>query len=269
MHVRVRFAPSPTGLLHLGGARTALFNFLFARQHKGSFILRIEDTDTARHSESALLTFMEGLRWLGIQWDEGPGADGPHTPYVSSQRQLLYQERLKYLVDHGYAYPCFCSRDRLDSLRSEAKQQRQAFRYPGTCRSLSTEEVTARHAAGEEATIRFRIPEKEDKSITFPDMVRGNVTFAYEDLGDFVIAKANQQPLYNLAATVDDIAMGITHVIRGEEHLSNTPLQILLYEAFAYTPPSPERTTETSCRKRLANNKREASTSAMPGRSRA
>ncbi|WP_149452931.1 glutamate--tRNA ligase [Pasteuria penetrans] len=235
MHIRVRFAPSPTGHLHIGGARTALFNYLFARQNRGTMILRIEDTDTVRNQAKAQETLLSGLRWLGIEWDEGPDAGGNYGPYISSQRSHIHQEQLQRLLRQKNAYPCFCSPKRLDDLREQAKQENKPFQYPGTCRLLTKQEIADRLASGEKPAYRFRVPHGETVEIV--DSVRGTVSFSTDDLGDFLIYKANQQPLFNFAVTVDDILMKITHVIRGEEHLPNTPSQILLFHALGHTPP--------------------------------
>ncbi|MEN9406427.1 MAG: glutamate--tRNA ligase [Bacillota bacterium] len=227
MSVRVRFAPSPTGLLHLGSARTALFNYLFAKKHGGSYILRIEDTDVARNQMEATQNFLENFRWLGLLWDEGPKVGGAYGPYYSSQRLVLYQQYLQQLLDAGQAYYCYCSKQELESERKAAIERGVHYRYSGKCRN--------HQQPGKTGVVRFKVPQGQE--LIFKDQVRGEVSFKSDDFGDFIISKADGMPVYNLANVVDDALMKITHVIRGEEHLSNTPLQLMLYEALGWQPP--------------------------------
>lgn len=237
--MRVRFAPSPTGQLHVGNARTALFNWLLARGQEedtpGIFILRIEDTDVERSTRESEEAIARDLRWLGLDWDEGPDAGGPHGPYRQSERLHLYQSYAKELLGAGSAYYCFCSTEQLEAERQAAVAEGRPVQYSGACRSLSREEVTTRIAAGEQPAIRFRVPEGRD--IVFTDLVRGEVRFQNEVIGDPVIVRADGAPAYNFAVVVDDALMEVTHVIRGEDHLSNTPRQLLLYEALGFPPP--------------------------------
>lgn len=224
--VRVRFAPSPTGYLHVGGARTALFNWLFARQNKGTFILRIEDTDKTRSTPEALSAIIESLNWLRLTYDEGP--------YYQSQRLELYKKFIDRLLKEGKAYYCFCSPELLQQKREAALAAKIAPKYDGTCANLSKKEVERRLAAGEKAAVRFR---KLPGITEVNDLVRGKVVFDNEIIDDFIILRSDGMPTYNFTVVVDDIDMGITHVIRGEEHLSNTPKQLMLYSALGYQPP--------------------------------
>jgi nondiscriminating glutamyl-tRNA synthetase len=235
MSMRVRFAPSPTGQLHVGNARTALFNWLLARGSGGAFILRIEDTDTERSTRESEAAILRDLRWLGIEWDEGPDAGGTHGPYRQSERLHLYQSYAKELLGADAAYYCFCSTAQLESERQEAVAAGRPARYAGTCRRLSREQAADRIAAGERPAIRFRVPEARD--VVFNDVVRGDVRFHTDVIGDPVIVRADGHPAYNFAVVIDDALMEITHVVRGEDHISNTPRQVLLYEALGFTPP--------------------------------
>jgi len=235
MSVRVRFAPSPTGWLHIGGARTALYNFLFARKHGGKFILRIEDTDRSRSTEEAIKAIIDDMKWLGLFWDEGPEVGGPYGPYRQIERTELYQQAVQKLVSSGAAYYCFCTPEELEKMRSEALAQKKSFRYPRKCRALSDAEVNERLKRGEKAAVRFKTP-LEGKLIV-RDIVRGEVEFDLGQLDDFVIARSDRTPTYNLAVVVDDALMKITHVIRGDDHLSNTPKQILIYRALGFPVP--------------------------------
>ncbi|AXY68142.1 glutamate--tRNA ligase [Thermosynechococcus sichuanensis E542] len=234
MTVRVRLAPSPTGNLHIGTARTAVFNWLYARHRGGKFILRIEDTDRERSRPEYTENILEGLQWLGLTWDEGP--------YFQSDRLDLYRQAIQTLLDKGLAYYCYCTPEELDALRSEQKAKGLAPRYDNRHRHLTPEEQAAFDAAGRTPVIRFKI--EDDRQIEWQDLVRGRVSWQGADLGgDMVIARAAPRgeigyPLYNLVVVVDDIAMGITDVIRGEDHIGNTPKQILLYEALGATPPN-------------------------------
>ncbi len=233
--MRVRFAPSPTGSLHVGNVRTAIFNWLLARGHGGTFVLRIEDTDVERSTRESEASMLHDLRWLGLDWDEGPDIGGAHGPYRDSERLHLYQSYAQELLTAGTAYYCFCSAAQLEADRAAAVAAGRPALYPGTCRRLPADQVQARIAAGERPAIRFRVPEGRD--VTFIDAVRGEVRFAGEVIGDPIIVRADGHPAYNFAVVVDDALMEITHVVRGEDHISNTPRQILLYEALGFTPP--------------------------------
>ncbi len=235
MSVRVRFAPSPTGNLHVGSARTAIFNWLFARHHGGTFVLRIEDTDQERNRPEYTRSILDGMRWLGLDWDEGPEAGVDHGPYFQSERLPLYREALARLRREGRAYPCFCSPERLETVRQEQLAAKANPRYDGTCRSLSAAEAQARIDAGERYALRIRI--EHDEPVTWEDRGKGTITFAPEMLDDLVIAKSDGFPTYNFAVVVDDVGMAITHVIRGEDHISNTPKQILIYRALGAALP--------------------------------
>lgn len=235
MSVRVRFAPSPTGRLHIGSARTALFNYLFAKKHGGKYILRIEDTDLERNVEDAESGFFEGFQWLGLQWDEGPDIGGEFAPYRSMDRLDLYRPYIDQLLASGKAYYCYCTKEEEEQERTRLRALGKPYQYSGKCRHLSDEQIEQYEREGRSRTIRFRVP--EGKEIVFDDMIRGRVHFHTDDIGDFIIVKSNGVPTYNFACTIDDALMKITHVIRGEEHLSNTPLQILLYEALDWSVP--------------------------------
>jgi nondiscriminating glutamyl-tRNA synthetase len=234
--MRVRFAPSPTGQLHVGNARTALFNWLLARGSGGTFILRIEDTDAERSSRESEAAIVRDLRWLGLEWDEGPDVGGSRGPYRQSERLHLYQSYAKELLSADSAYYCFCSAAQLDAERQEAVAAGRPALYAGTCRRLSGDQAAARIAAGERPAIRFRVP--EDRDVAFTDAVRGEVRFQTDVIGDPIIVRADGHPAYNFAVVVDDALMEVTQVIRGEDHISNTPRQVLLYEALGFTPPS-------------------------------
>jgi glutamyl-tRNA synthetase/nondiscriminating glutamyl-tRNA synthetase len=234
--MRVRFAPSPTGQLHVGNARTALFNWLLARGAGGTFILRIEDTDVERSTRESESAIVRDLRWLGLDWDEGPDIGGAHGPYRQSERLHLYQSYATELLSAGAAYYCFCSTAQLDAERQDALANGRPARYAGTCRKLSSAQAAARIAAGERPAIRFRVPEERD--VVFTDAVRGDVRFQTDVIGDPIIVRADGTPAYNFAVVVDDALMEVTHVVRGEDHISNTPRQILLYEALGFAPPT-------------------------------
>jgi len=233
--VRVRFAPSPTGTLHIGGARTALFNWLFAKHHGGRFVLRLEDTDMTRSTSESAQGILEGLQWLGIDWDEGPNIGGDFGPYRQSDRLTIYQEYVKKLLDNGQAYYCFCTPEELQAERERARQEKRDYLYEGQCRNLSRAEVPERLAAGQRAVIRFKTPTGDQTTVH--DLIRGEVSFNNQLLDDFIIVKSDGWPTYNFAVVVDDASMKITHVIRAEEHLSNTPKQLLIYNALGITPP--------------------------------
>ncbi|HZD95664.1 MAG TPA: glutamate--tRNA ligase, partial [Candidatus Sulfotelmatobacter sp.] len=232
--VRVRFAPSPTGQLHIGNVRTALFNWLFARQKGGTFILRIEDTDLERSEARYETQLMEDLKWLGIDWDEGPDLGGPFPPYRQSDKMEVYRRYAERLIQEGKAYHCFCPAEELEREREHAlKEQRQPI-YSGKCRNLDPAEAERRRAAGEAAAIRLKIPEHP---IRFHDIVRGNVEFSNEVVGDPIIIRSSGMPIYNYVVVIDDADMKITHVVRGDDHISNTPKQVAVYEALGLPVP--------------------------------
>ncbi|MEO6222812.1 MAG: glutamate--tRNA ligase [Vicinamibacterales bacterium] len=240
MPPRVRFAPSPTGYLHVGGARTALFNWLYARRHGGTFILRIEDTDVERSSADMISGILSSMTWLGLTWDEGPGVDGPHAPYFQTERLDQYRAAAARLVSSGHAYYCYCLPEELAAKRDAAQAAGSAWTYDRTCHALSAQEIARREAAGQPRAIRFQVP---PGVTTFMDLVRGRIEFAREHIEDFVILRSDSYPTYHLSVVVDDVAMEITQVIRGDDHISNTPKQVLLYEAlnalvpeFAHVP---------------------------------
>lgn len=232
--VRVRFAPSPSGFLHVGGARTALFNWLFARHHGGKFILRVEDTDAKRSSIESIQAIIESMRWLGLEWDEGPDKGGPVGPYFQSGRHEDYQAVARQLVESGYAYPCYCTEEELDLVRKEQQKTEQPIRYNGRCRELTREQRESLEREGRPAALRFKM---SCERVTVPDIIKGPVEFDAALYGDQVILRSSGQAMYNFACVVDDTRMGITHVIRGDEHLANTPKQILLYRALGIEPP--------------------------------
>jgi nondiscriminating glutamyl-tRNA synthetase len=232
--MRVRFAPSPTGQLHVGNARTALFNWLLAHGKDGTFVLRIEDTDAERSTRESEQSILEDLRWLGLDWDEGPDVGGPHGPYRQSERLHLYTSYANELLASGHAYYCFCSADTLEADRQADLAAGRPPKYHGTCRSLGPAEAQRRIETGERPVVRFRVPETEE--IRFQDLVRGEVVFSTEVIGDFVIVRSDGRPQYNFAVVVDDALMEVTHVIRGEDHISNTPRQILIYQALGFSP---------------------------------
>src|SRR5437867_5622516 len=234
--MRVRFAPSPTGQLHVGNARTALFNWLLARGRGGTFILRIEDTDVERSTRESEAAILEDLRWLGLDWDEGPDTGGPRSPYRQSERLHLYQRYASELLASHRAYYCFCTAAQLEAGRQEALASGRPALYACTCRRLSREQAQARIGAGEHPAVRFRVPAERD--VVFTDAVRGDVRFHTDVISDPIIVRADGHPAYNFAVVVDDALMDVTHVIRGEDHISNTPRQILLYEALGFTPPT-------------------------------
>jgi len=233
--VRVRFAPSPTGRTHIGSGRTALYNYLLARQTGGTFILRIEDTDQKRYVAGAEKELIDGLTWLGINWDEGPGVGGPHEPYYQSQRRDIYQEYAHKLIESGHAYYCFCSPERLELVRKEQLGRKENPRYDGLCRRLDPDKAAARVSRGERHVVRFKIP--ETGSVTFHDLIRGDITVDHSALDDHVLVKSDGLALYHLAAMVDDHLMGISHVIRGSEWLSTFPLHVLILRAFGWLEP--------------------------------
>jgi len=234
--VRVRFAPSPTGYLHVGGARTALYNYLFARERGGVFVLRIEDTDAARSTDESVTAILDSLRWLGLAWDEGPGAGGAFGPYFQSERRALYRRHAEALRAAGRAYPCYCTSADLEAMREAQTALKEPQRYDGRCRRLDAAAVARLEAEGRRPALRFALePEGE---IAWEDVVRGRVAFRNDVLDDFVLLRADGLPTYNFACVVDDHEMEISHVIRGDDHISNTPRQIALYQAFGWTPPA-------------------------------
>ena len=233
--VRVRFAPSPTGKVHAGNIHTAIFDYLWARHTGGAFILRIEDTDTERKEAGAVELMMEALKWLGLDWDEGPGVGGPYAPYFQSQRLPLYQEAAAKLVAQGDAYHCYCSQERLEAMHKDQEARKQPSGYDRLCRNLSAEERAAKEAAGIKPVVRFKVPDAGQTM--FHDLIYGDVVFENKNIDDFVMLKSDGFPTYHLANVVDDTAMKITHVIRGEEWISSTPRHFLMYRAFGYTPP--------------------------------
>ncbi|MBK7645550.1 MAG: glutamate--tRNA ligase [Planctomycetes bacterium] len=234
-NIRVRFAPSPTGKLHIGGARTALFNWAYARRHGGAFLLRIEDTDPERSTKEYELAILDGLRWLGIHWDEGPDVGGPHAPYHQSQRIARHREMAARLLSEGRAYHCFCSRERLEELNKQQEARKEKSAYDGRCRPLAPAEAAARVEAGEPNTLRFAVPQGTTR---FHDLIRGEMSFDNREVEDWVMVRSDGSPTYNFVVVCDDIDMRISHVFRGEEHLVNTPKQVLLYRSFS--APTPE-----------------------------
>ncbi len=233
--VRVRFAPSPTGRPHVGGIRTAMFNWLLARHTGGKFILRIEDTDVARKVEGAVEYIMDGLKWLGLDWDEGPDIGGEYGPYYQSQRLDIYKQAAEHLVALGNAYYCYCSPERLEEMRKEQVARKQPPGYDRRCRDLSTQERAKKEAGGIVPVVRFRVP--LEGQTRFNDLIYGDVVFEHSTIDDFVLLKSDGYPTYHLANVVDDHAMKISHVIRGEEWVSSTPRHLLIYQALGFGPP--------------------------------
>ena len=227
--VRTRFAPSPTGLLHVGGVRTALFSWLYARHNGGRFVLRIEDTDETREHPEAIEQIQRSLQWVGLTWDEGPGVGGDHAPYVQSERRARHQEVAATFLAEGRAYRCYCTTEELAAERAEAQREGRPFIYSRRCLALSDEERAAREAAGVPSVIRLRVPDEGECVVH--DLVRGDVHFEYAQLGDHVILRSDGVPTYNFANPIDDADMAITHVIRGEDLLSSTPRQVLVHQA--------------------------------------
>ncbi len=231
---RVRFAPSPTGYLHLGNARTALFNYLFAKHEEATFILRIEDTDLERSKKEYEEMLIEDLKWMGLDWDEGPDKGGPHGPYRQSERLEIYYKYVDKLLKSGDAYYCYCSEEELEKEREKAIAEGRPYRYSGKCRNLTPEDRSDYETKGIKPVIRFKVP---DKTVIFEDLIRGHVEIDTKEFGDFVIVRQDGMPVYNFVVVIDDALMGITHVIRGEDHLSNTPKQIVIYEALGFNIP--------------------------------
>ncbi|TGK21016.1 glutamate--tRNA ligase [Leptospira fluminis] len=232
--VRTRFAPSPTGFLHVGGARTALFNYLYAKAQGGKFLLRIEDTDQSRSTEESFKTILESLEWLGIEWDEGPSVGGPFGPYVQSERLSIYREYTEKLISEGKAYRCFCTQEELEAKKKQSEAMGIPYVYDGLHANMSEAEVQEKLKAGVPYSVRFKTP---SKTLIFDDIIQGKVKFETKLIGDFIIVKSDGFPSYNYAVVVDDGLMRISHVIRGVGHLSNTPRQILIYEALGFPVP--------------------------------
>ena len=235
-NIRVRFAPSPTGALHIGGARTALFNWLFARSQGGTFILRLEDTDLNRSTLAAASGIIDGLKWLGLDWDEGPDKGGPCGPYRQSDRLPIYQDHINQLLNNGRAYYCFCTADDLSAERAKAAEQKLNYRHHCPYRDLSASQAQQLIDSGKSAVVRLKMPEVG--STTVHDLVRGQVSFDNQLLDDIIIQKSDGWPTYNFAVVIDDHFMKITHVLRGEEHITNTPKQIMVYQAFDWDVPT-------------------------------
>ena len=233
--VRVRFAPSPTGFLHIGGLRTALYNYLFARKEQGTFILRIEDTDQSRIVPGAIENLITSLHNLGLDFDEGPGKEGSFGPYIQSQRLNLYKEQAQYLLEKGFAYPCFCSSETLTNMRKEQQEKGEFVKYDRRCLALSKAEIERKIAAGEKYVIRLKIP--DNRKFSFFDLIRGEVEMDSSQSDDQVLLKSDGFPTYHLASVVDDHFMQISHIIRGEEWLSSTPKHIFLYECLGWKAP--------------------------------
>lgn len=232
--IRVRFAPSPTGQLHIGNVRTALFNWLFARQKRGTFVLRIEDTDVERSEVRYETQLLADMKWLGLDWDEGPDVGGPYSPYRQSEKMDGYRAYAARLIREGKAYYCFCTSEELEREREQALAEQRQPIYSGKCRKIDPAEAERRRAAGEPAAIRLKIPEHP---IQFHDIVRGDVEFPHEVIGDQIIVRSGGMPIYNYAVVIDDADMEITHVIRGDDHISNTPKQVAVYEALGLQVP--------------------------------
>lgn len=233
--IRVRYAPSPTGHLHIGNARTALFNYLFARNQGGKFIIRIEDTDQKRNIEGGEESQLQYLKWLGIEWDESVDIGGEFGPYRQSERNDIYKDLYEELLEKGLAYKCYCTEEEIEEEREEQLARNETPKYSGKCRHLTEEDRSKLEAEGRKPSIRFAVP--SDKVFTFKDMVKDNVSFEAEGIGDFVIVKKDGIPTYNFAVAVDDHLMKISHVLRGDDHISNTPKQLMIYEAFGWEPP--------------------------------
>ena len=235
--VRVRFAPSPTGKLHIGGARTAIYNWAFARANGGTFILRIDDTDPARSTDENTQIILRAMRWLGLDWDEGPDKGGNFGPYAQTERLEIYRKAAHTLLTEGKAYPCFCTPEKLAADKKAAEERHDPFQgYQRTCRNIDPKEAQARIEAGESYTIRIKVP-LDRGDVIVHDAVHGDVTFNARELDDFIIFRSDGTPTYNFATVVDDALMGITHIIRGDDHLSNTPRQIMVYEALGAPVP--------------------------------
>jgi glutamyl-tRNA synthetase len=232
---RLRFAPSPTGYLHVGGARTALFNWLYARRHGGVFVLRIEDTDVERSSADMVTGILDSMRWLGLDWDEGPIVGGPHAPYFQTERLDRYQQAARALVASGHAYRCYCNPDQLKAKREAAQAAGSPGMYDRTCFKLSSSERAEREASGAASAVRFFVP---DGHTSFDDLVHGPIDFDNAHIEDFVVLRSDGYPTYHLSVVVDDVEMAMTHVVRGDDHISNTPKQVLIYRAMNAPVPA-------------------------------
>jgi len=232
--VRVRYAPSPTGHIHVGNARTAIFNFLYARHEGGTFIMRLDDTDLERSTEENISSMLEDIRWLGLEWDEGYLKGGNLGPYRETERKPLYDKYIQQLLDEDKAYRCFCTKDEIEADRRKAEAEHRIYRYSGACAHLSAEQVQKNIVDGKPYAIRLRIPQED---VVVHDLIRGDVQFKSEEFDDFVIARQNGIPIYNFATVIDDALMSITHIIRAEEHLSNTPRQVFIYRALGFQVP--------------------------------
>lgn len=233
--IRVRYAPSPTGHLHIGNARTALFNYLFARNKGGKFIIRIEDTDKKRNIEGGEQSQLKYLKWLGMDWDESVDAGGEYGPYRQSERNHIYEKYNQELLDKGLAYKCYCTEEELESEREEQAARNETPQYSGRCRNLTQEQREQFEKEGRQPSLRFKVP--AGKILSFDDMVKGQVSFESDGMGDFVIVKKDGTPTYNYAVVIDDHLMKISHVLRGDDHISNTPKQLVIYEALGWEPP--------------------------------
>ena len=234
--MRLRFAPSPTGYLHIGNARTAVVNYVIARKFNAAYVLRIEDTDMERSSAESERSILEDLSWLGIRWDEGPGAGGEYGPYRQSERFDIYRDYTRRLLENGSAYHCYCSPEELEAMRREAQAAGRPFVYPGRCRNLSEAEKKRLESEGRSPTVRFHVP--EGRSIEVDDLIKGRVLFGSENIGgDFIIVRSDGVPMYNYIVIIDDALMKISHVIRGEDHLTNTPKQIMIARALDLPVP--------------------------------
>lgn len=258
MTVRCRFAPAPSGSLHVGNVRTGLFSWAFARHHGGAFVLRVEDTDASRVSEEAYRGVIDSLRWLGVDWDEGPDVGGPHAPYRQSQRLDVYREMSERLLSQGDAYRCFCSPEELERRRTEALAAGRQPGYDGRCRTLTAEEIRDHEAAGRVAAVRFAMPDEES---VVHDLVKGEVRWAPGALGDFVINRSDGSPTFLLAVAVDDMLMGITHVVRGDDLLASAPRNAALISALGGTPPSYAHVPQVNGQDGKPLSKRHGSTS--------
>jgi len=234
-NVRTRFAPSPTGHLHIGNARTAIMNWLYARHTGGRFVLRIEDTDRERSTEASELSIFKDLKWLGLNWDEGTDVGGDYGPYRQSERIGIYQKYLKELQGIGKVYPCYCTPEELEARRKELLKQGKSIQYDGKCRNLTLAQRKQFEDQGRKPVFRFKVEEKE---IPFRDLAKGEISFQGENIGDFIVVRSDGMVMYNFACTIDDHLMKISHVIRGDDHISNTPRQLLLYKAFGWNPPT-------------------------------
>ena len=256
--VRVRIAPSPTGTLHVGTARTALFNYLFAKHNNGKMVLRIEDTDLKRSSAEYIENILKGLKWLGIEYDEGPDKGGPYAPYVQTERMDIYQKYLKLLEDKGAVYPCFCTDEELENERKESEKDGTVYKYSGKCKKLTQDQRQAAINGGKSYTLRFNVPQK---ILVVKDFIRGDVSFDTALIGDFVVKKSDGNPTYNFAVVIDDIDMKITHIIRGDDIFSNTPKQILIYEALGNEIPDFAHISMILAKDRSKLSKRHGATS--------